>query len=64
MSLTKDNMSKYVGKIAVFSVNKMVFNVKIIDCRITYSQPELKIEPSSGKGSAWIRNFNKIGIIN
>jgi len=63
MSLTKENMDKYVGKIAVFSVNKMVFNVRITGCRIAYNQPELQIEPSSGKGSAWIRNFNKLGIL-
>lgn len=53
---------KYVDKTATFTVNKMVFNVRIVDCRIAYNQPELKIEPCSGKGSAWIRNFNKIGI--
>ncbi len=53
---------KYIGKVATFTIKKMVFNVKIVDYRIAYNQPELKIEPCSGGGSAWIRNFNKIGI--
>ena len=52
--MTAAEMSKYIGQTLTVACKGMAVDVKVIDARTRFGRVDLKVEPVSGAGTAWI----------
>ncbi len=52
--MTNQEQAKYIGKLALLTLNGMAFKVKIADIRSAYGRIDAKVKPLQGSGDAWV----------
>lgn len=57
----KRSHKSLVGKIGVYSVEEMIFPVKIINERFRYGRLDVMISPRGGRGEQWVE-FHKVTV--
>ena len=51
---TANEMKDLVGKTALFTTDKMQFDVEIHDVRSNFGRTDFYVKPVSGRGETWV----------
>ena len=54
MTITTKEIQDAIGKRAQLTIDKLTFEVRIIDTKSAYGQVRCLVSPESGSGSQWV----------